>query len=420
MKYKVLRIFSLVLFLTLFSLEWDSISYASDNNKQEEKQTRKKEKRERKRNKKASEIVNLLETGLKSDSLTISTATGKKKIELLVDSLRKAGVKVDSTSLDSLARRFFADTIRVRGGILPQINAEGSLTNARILDSILYAEKVAMSKEASKKERLNIFRDTIPFGRMSTLAIVMPGYGQLYNKQYWKLPVLYGGVAAFTYAGVSFGKKAQTHKSNLNRAKEFGNQVATDYYFAKYRDAKTTSTMMYVGAVATYMYFMADAAFNYKGVEDSKNKATYLAFMFPGAGQLYNKQYWKLPIVYGGFATFAYIINFNGRGYTRYKRAYDDISSGRPDEFGGRYDAEILRNTKNNFRRARDMAIFYTAGFYLLTVIDAYVSASFKQYDVSDDLSLRVAPMINYDHMGSIGSGRGFGGSYGMSMTFRF
>lgn len=356
---------------------------------------------------------------IKKDSLTISTATGTEKIKLLIDSLRTSGVVVDSLTIDSLARRYFADTMRVKGGLLPKVSADGSLSNARILDSLLYAERLAQNKIENEKKRVHLFRDSVPFGKVSTLSIIFPGYGQMYNKQYWKLPVLYGGVAAFAYGGMSMGKKAKNIDSDFKKATAAGDQGAVDRLYGKYRDYRTASTLLYVGAAATYMYFLADGAFNYRGGEDAKNRATYLAFMFPGAGQIYNKQYWKLPIVYGGFATMIYIINFNGRGYTRYKRAYDAVSQGLPDEFSGLYDETILRNTKNNFRRARDMAVFYTAGFYLLTVVDAYVSASFKQYDISDDLSLQVAPKVDYNNYS--GSSRSSGnGSFGMSMKFTF
>ncbi len=345
---------------------------------------------------------------------------GIDKVIYLVDSLRTAGVTVDSVTIDSLARHYFTDTIVVRKGVMPKLNADGSLSNARILDSLIYAEKLELGKKDKKKDRINIFRDSVSFGRLSTLSIVLPGYGQIYNKQYWKLPVLYGSVAALTFTGAVMGNKSNDYKELFNQSIAEGNQPNVDKNYAKYRDYKTASTLFYVSAGLSYMYFMADAAFNYEGIEDSKNRATYLAFMFPGAGQIYNKQYWKLPIVYAGFATFAYIINFNGRGYTRYNNAYLAVLKGEPDEFEGRLTEEVLRNTKNNFRRARDMSIFYTIGFYLLTVVDAYVSASFKQYDISDDLSLNVAPSINLLNNRGFAGGKPVSGSYGMSLFITF
>ena len=391
-----------------------------------EKKEDKKEKKKRSRKRKVKDILvdslNIKNDslGIKNDSLTISTTTGAKKIELLLDSLRKSGVVVDSLTIDSLARHYFSDTLKVKAGVLPRVNASGSLLNARILDSLLFAERLAQNNlENEKTDRLHLFRDTIPFSKMSAISVVFPGYGQMYNKQYWKLPILYGGVAAFATTGAIFGKKSRSIKKDFDLAVANKDQANIDYHYGKYRDSKTVSTLMYAGAVATYMYFMADAAFNYKGVEDNKNRATYLALMFPGAGQIYNEQYWKLPIVYGGFATMAYILNFNGRGYTRYKRAYDNALLGLPHEFEGRMTDDQLKNGKNSFRRARDMSIFFMAGFYILTVVDAYVSASFKQYDISDDLSVRVAPLIDYNQMGTMPR-ESINGTYGMSMSFTF
>lgn len=399
---------------TLSHSKESSITIKSDST-----QIKKKKKEKRKKGNKIADIL-ADSMSVKSDSLTISNAKGTKKIELLIDSLRKKGVIVDSLTIDSLARHYFSDTLKVRAGVLPKINSDGNTTNARILDSLLFAERLAQNNIEKEKKRINLFRDTVPFGRVTTLAIIFPGYAQMYNKQYWKLPILYGGVGAFAATGAMMGNKGKSIKREFDAAVTAQNQPEIDRLYGKYRNYQTATTLLYVGAAVTYMYFLADGAFNYKGEEDAKNRATYLAFMFPGAGQIYNKQYWKLPIVYGGFATLGYIINFNGRGYTRYKRAYDAVTAGETDEFNGTYSEDVLRNTKNNFRRARDMAIFYTVGFYLLTVVDAYVSASFKQYDISDDLSIKVAPVIDYNQIGSNYNRNSGNGSYGLSMRLTF
>ncbi len=355
--------------------------------------------------------------------LSFDELEGIDKVKYLVDSLRTAGITVDSITIDSIARQYFSDTLTVSRGVMPKINADGSLTNARILDSLIYAERLNLDNgKDEERVRVNIFRDTIPFGQVSTLAIALPGYGQAYNKQYWKIPVLYSGVAALTYAGTRMGSVSRDYKQRFNNAVAANNQPEIDRLYGEYKDYQSFSTLLYVGAGLTYMYFLADAAFNYKGIEDSKNRATYLAFMFPGAGQIYNKQYWKLPIVYGGIATFAYVINFNGRGYTRYKTAYEAELQDLPHEFSesnGMTEDKLL-NLKNSFRRARDMAVIYTIGFYLLTVVDAYVSASFKQYDVSDDLSLQVAPTLNLTNQTVQSNGSGVNGSLGLSLRINF
>lgn len=144
-------------------------------------------------------------------------------------------------------------------------------------------------------------------------------------------------------------------------------------------------------------------------------KATTLATIFPGAGQVYNKSYWKLPFVVGGLATTIYTIDWNNRGYKRFKKAYSDRSAydkaleehqkdpeHHPDppvakgEFGTKYSAEFLKNLKDNYRRNRDLCIIITAGLYVLQIIDAHVDAHLKSYDISDDLSVEFTPAVNY------------------------
>ena len=122
----------------------------------------------------------------------------------------------------------------------------------------------------------------------------------------------------------------------------------------------------------SYIYFIGDAAVNYSTNEvSSVKKATTLACIFPGAGQIYNKSYWKVPFVVGGFAAMIYCIDWNNRGYQRFKKAYNQISDyeqhpekypdGPVDEFGGRYSASYILNLRNNFRRNRDLCIIISA-----------------------------------------------------------
>ncbi|MCD8072081.1 MAG: DUF5683 domain-containing protein [Alistipes sp.] len=104
---------------------------------------------------------------------------------------------------------------------------------------------------------------------------------------------------------------------------------------------------------------------NYPGATTDIKKATTLSTIFPGAGQVYNGSYWKVPFVLGGFATMAMTIDWNNRGYQRFKLAYDQAStfpSGQSIEFKGDYTAEQLRKIKNSYRRNRDLCIILTGG----------------------------------------------------------
>ena len=141
-------------------------------------------------------------------------------------------------------------------------------------------------------------------------------------------------------------------------------------------------------------------------------RAMWMALVLPGAGQIYNRKYWKLPIIYGGFVGCAYAITWNNQMYHDYSQAYLDIMDDDPNtqsynqflHLGATIDAsnidrykEIFRKRKDKFRRWRDMGVFVMIGVYAFSVIDAYVDASLSELDISDDLTLRVEPTVMND-----------------------
>lgn len=144
-------------------------------------------------------------------------------------------------------------------------------------------------------------------------------------------------------------------------------------------------------------------------------RTLWLSLILPGAGQIYNRKYWKLPIVYGGFVGCAYALSWNNQMYHDYSQAYldimdDDSTTESYNQFlhlgvtitdsnKSRYQ-ELFRKRKNRYRRWRDMSVFAMIGVYALSVIDAYVDASLSEFDISDDLSLRVEPAVLNDQQG--------------------
>lgn len=140
-------------------------------------------------------------------------------------------------------------------------------------------------------------------------------------------------------------------------------------------------------------------------------KATWLALVIPGGGQIYNRKYWKLPIFYGGFAGCAYALTWNGKMYKDYSAAYKDAVNGNfssstiTDLLPPNYKysesqlTETLRKRKDTFRRYRDMSIFAFIAVYLLSVVDAYVDAELSNFDIGPDLSMRVEPAIINNQM---------------------
>ncbi len=144
-------------------------------------------------------------------------------------------------------------------------------------------------------------------------------------------------------------------------------------------------------------------------------RALWLALVLPGAGQIYNRKYWKLPIIYGGFIGCIYALSWNNMMYKDYSQAYLDIMDNDPGtasynkflHLGAEVNSsneerykEIFKNRKDKYRRWRDLSIFVMIGVYALSVIDAYVDAELSAFDISKDLSLKVEPTVIPNHSG--------------------
>ena len=143
--------------------------------------------------------------------------------------------------------------------------------------------------------------------------------------------------------------------------------------------------------------------------QPNPKRALWLALVFPGGGQIYNRKYWKLPLIYGGFMGCLYAMNWNNNMYKDYSQAYLDIMDNDPgtasyndylhlgeqitDAKMDRYK-QIFKSRKDKYRRWRDLSFFVMVGVYALSVIDAYVDAELSVFDISKDLSLKVEPTI--------------------------
>ena len=167
-----------------------------------------------------------------------------------------------------------------------------------------------------------------------------------------------------------------------------------------------------------------------KFVPDPK-RALWLSLILPGAGQIYNRKYWKLPIIYGGFLGCAYALIWNQQMYRDYSQAYLDIMDDDPrtcsylDMLPPRYDItgkeeqfkNVFKRKKDFYRRYRDLSAFCFVGVNILSVIDAYVDAQLSAFDITPDLSMRIAPTV-------LGSSPTFGSrsstAYGVGCSLNF
>jgi len=143
----------------------------------------------------------------------------------------------------------------------------------------------------------------------------------------------------------------------------------------------------------------------------SPRKASIYSAVLPGLGQAYNKKYWKIPLIYGGFGAFGYFIGWNNKNYKQANNAYKDLTDADPatDSYMKLkqiiyYDLtkasdvaslkQGLLSSQDYFRRNRDLLIIVTAAFYGLNIIDASVDAHFFNFDISDDLTLNWEPVL--------------------------
>ncbi len=171
----------------------------------------------------------------------------------------------------------------------------------------------------------------------------------------------------------------------------------------------------------------------------SPRKAAFYAAVLPGMGQIYNKKYWKAPVVYAGFGVLVYFVIFNTNGYNNFKNglldftdtipgtdSYLDLISKKldpstfdpilhPDTYNAssaEWFEEQLKNGMNYYRRNRDLSYIGIGLWYILTIIDATVDAHLFDYDVGEDLSLHIEPRLRRSPYSPE--------TFGLKLTFQF
>lgn len=351
------------------------------------------------------------------DSLLMQRADSLLQDTVLRDSLLRSGI----------------DSLLLKDSLISTLRMQTRMDSLAIAsaDSLLHQSQ---PDPVDYRSELRPRKDTLSLSGVSWLSAIAPGFGQIYNKQYWKLPILYGTVGAgltlFIHENNQYKPlKRQYDAMTLNSTTRTPELDALQTKMIR----SNTRRQIYLGlTIASYIYFIGDAAINYQYDATPIKRATTLATICPGAGQIYNKSYWKLPFVVGGLASTIYVIDWNNRGYKRFKKAYElraaydnalndpnivDKPTSSSDEFRGAYSAEFLKNLKDNYRRNRDLSIIITAGLYILQIIDAHVDAHMKDYDISDDLSLSIEPAFNYTYVPAEGGNRP---TFGFNISMKF
>ena len=204
----------------------------------------------------------------------------------------------------------------------------------------------------------------IRIGTMTAGSALFIGGSQIYNRQYWKLPIVYGTIGGSLGAG----------------------------FYLNSQGKKEAATYCFIGAGVAYWATLMDGVINFKPSDyPHPGKATLYSILLPGLGQIYNHEYWKLPVYLGlmGFAVHFY--SDNRVNYERFRDIY--IEASKPG-YSGPISAIPAQYYRDQYRRIRDYAALGIAVIYLLQVIDANVFSYMHDFEVDDDIALKVAPAV--------------------------
>ena len=231
-------------------------------------------------------------------------------------------------------------------------------------------------------------------GTMFAGSVILPGSAQIYNKQYWKLPIVYGGIGALAGTGGYY-----LHEYNKSRKlydSYLANQEMFDTAPVINTKAKTTGTWLMVGAGLMYWGSMLDGVVNYHPDRyPHAGRATLYSALLPGLGQIYNGELFKVPIYWGCLMGSVHFLATNNINYKRFKRIHNEATSSDPAVSGNvPISGETAKWYRDVYRRYRDYSIVATALFYLLQVIDANVFAYMHDFEVSDDISMDLEPAV--------------------------
>ena len=272
-------------------------------------------------------------------------------------------------------------------------------------------------------------KNTIPIANMFAGSVVLPGTAQIYNKDYWKLPIVYGGIGALAGTGGYYLHKYNVQKKAYDQWEGWKDAFEVEYGMPYpvaapelNQQFKKTGTWLMAGAGLIYWGSLLDGVISYESdIRPLAGRSTLYSLLLPGLGQIYNGEFYKVPIYWGGLMIATHCYMLNNRQYTRFKRIHNEAS-----EAGGSVQgisAETAKWYRDVYRRYRDYSILSIVAVYVLQVMDANVFAYMHDFEVSDDIAMRVDPAIippNTDYAMNVGS-YGMGqNAFGVRLGFTF
>lgn len=256
----------------------------------------------------------------------------------------------------------------------------GVLCHAQFKTDVYSQEYKDSSKEkADTTDKLLDFREiagglahkrTMRMGSMFGTSLVIPGAAQIYNQEYWKLPIFYTGIAGGLTAGTVC---------------HFKYQQTGDPAF------RTARLWSFVGAGVFYYASLFDGVASYKAPKKPyAPRATLYSVLLPGLGQAYNGEYWKIPIYVGGIGVATHFVVVNNTNYERFRNIYREAAAGQKTDLS----ADQAKYYRDEYRRLRDYSILAVAAVYLLQVIDANVFCYMYDFEVTDKVTAKLTPTV--------------------------
>ena len=243
-------------------------------------------------------------------------------------------------------------------------------------------------------------KNNLKIGTMFAGSMVLPGTAQIYNKDYWKLPIVYGGIGAFAGTGGYYlhkykkSQKAyeQWETARLDYESNIGGTYPEPMPELDLR-SKKTGTWLMVGAGLMYWGSLMDGVVSYQAEQyPHPGRATLYSLLMPGLGQIYNGELYKVPIYWGGLLVSVHFLTTNHTNYIRFKNIHNEATTS--SSYSGPINGETAKWYRDVYRRYRDYSIVATALVYFLQVIDANVFAYMHDFEVTDDISMNLEPTI--------------------------
>ena len=246
-------------------------------------------------------------------------------------------------------------------------------------------------------------KQEIEIGTMFAGSVFAPGTAQIYNKDYWKLPIVYGGIGALAGTGGYYLHQYKKTKKAFDTFEldklAFETETGTPYpHEAPVVDmrAKRMGTWLMAGAGLVYWGSLMDGLVCYQSdKEPLPGRATLYSLLLPGLGQIYNGELFKVPIYWGGLLVSGHLLMNYNNNYKRFKRIHNEATSTDPEVSANvPIDGETAKWYRDVYRRYRDYSILATVAVYVLQVIDANVFAYMHDFEVTDDISMNVEPAV--------------------------